>query len=166
MKSRRSTAPDPQALCTVLRHARHALCHCVAKAVDAPDRLFSNAFPGLVAAVEAGFRREELAMESLRTPGLRERRRNNALILSALHHVAPAVEKGNLGLGREVVGALRDLLDLHRHSADLVLAMAALQARARARPPGQVRGLAAPSASGCISPAANSPAPRSRSVPP
>lgn len=143
MKSRRPAAPDPQALCTVLRHARHALCQRVAQAMDAPDRLFSNDFPGLVAAVERGFRREELAMEALRIPGLRERRHNNALILSALHKVSPAVEGGNLGLGREVVGALRDLLDLHRHSADLVLAVAALQQRARPRAPGQVRGLAA-----------------------
>lgn len=143
MRPRRSAAPDPQALCTVLRHARHALCRRVAEAADAPDRLFTNDFPRLVAAVESGFRREELAMEALRIPGLRERRHNNALILSALHRVAPVVEGGDLGVGRELVAALRDLLDLHRHSADLVLAVAALHQRTRPRTPPQVRGLAA-----------------------
>jgi hypothetical protein len=143
MLPRRSPGPDPQALCTVLRHARHSLCQRVALAAGAPDRLFASDFPGVVAAVEAGFRREELAMEALRIPGLRERRRNNALILSALHHVSPAVERGNLGAGREVIGALRELLDLHRHSADLVLAVSALQKRVRQSPPSQVRGLAA-----------------------
>ncbi|MBN4711044.1 hypothetical protein H3276_23515, partial [Escherichia coli] len=82
-------------------------------------------------------------MEALGIPGLRERRQNNALILSALHRVMPAVEGGNLGLGREVVGALRDLLELHRVSAEVVLAVSALQKRFSARPACRVRGLAA-----------------------
>ncbi|WP_305824732.1 hypothetical protein [Massilia brevitalea] len=143
MKSRLPIAPDAQALCAVLRHARHSLCQRVAQASDAPDKPFANGFPALVAAVEAGFRREELTMEALGIPGLRERRQNNALILSALHRVMPAVEGGNLGLGREVVGALRDLLELHRMSAEVVLAVSALQKRFSARPACRVRGLAA-----------------------
>jgi hypothetical protein len=143
MKVRRSACADPQALCTVLRHARHALCQRVAQAAQAPDGAFSQGFPSLVAAIETGFRREELAMEALRIPGLRERRRNNALILGALHRVSPTVEGGEPGPGREMVGALRDLLDLHRYSADLVLAVSALQQRARLRAPCQVRRLAA-----------------------
>lgn len=143
MKPCRSVAADPQALCTVLRHARHALCQRVARAVATPDPLFVDDFPELVVAVEAGFRREELTMEALGIPGLRERREHNALILSALHHVAPAVERGSAGVGREVVGALRDLLHLHRHAADLVLAVSALQKRTHARSPNQARGVAA-----------------------
>ena len=39
--------------------------------------------------------------------------------------------------------SVRELLDLHRHSADLVLAVSALQKRVRQSPPSQVRGLAA-----------------------
>ncbi|VXB98618.1 hypothetical protein [Massilia sp. 9I] len=142
MRSRRPVAPNPQALCAVLRHARRALCERVAQAQQAPDTL-AHDFPGLVAAVEAGFRREELAMEALHVPGLRERRQHHAIILGALHHVQPAVEGGNLELGREVVLALRDLLELSRLSADLVLAMSAPQAQASARPPSGVRGPAA-----------------------
>lgn len=143
MKPCRSVAADPQALCTVLRHARHALCQRVARAAATPDRMFAADFPALVGAVEAGFRREELTMEALGMPGLRERRQHNALILSALHHVTPAVERGSPGTGREVVSALRDLLHLHRHAADLVLAVSALQQRPRMRAPNQVRRVAA-----------------------
>ncbi|MCA1248201.1 hypothetical protein [Massilia sp. MS-15] len=143
MKSCRSVAADPQALCTVLRHARHALCQRVARAAATPDRMFAAEFPALVVAVEDGFRREELTMEALGIPGLRERREHNALILSALHHVSPAVERGCPETGREVVSALRDLLNLHRHAADLVLAVSALQQRTRVRAPNGVRGAAA-----------------------
>ena len=143
MKPCRSVAADPQALCTVLRHARHALCQRVARAAATPDRMFAADFPALVGAVEAGFRREELTMEALGMPGLRERRQHNALILSALHHVTRAVERGSRETGREVVRALRDLPHLHRHAADLVLAVSALQQRTRMRAPNQVRRVAA-----------------------
>lgn len=142
MKPRHSAA-DPQALCTVLRHARHALCQRVARAAATPDRLFADDFPALLLAVEAGFRREELTMEALGIPGLRERRRHNALILDALHDVSPAVERGSPEVGREVVSALRDLLHLHRHAADLVLAVSALQKPARMRLPKQARAVVA-----------------------
>lgn len=143
MIRRRFASPDVHALCAVLRHARHALCQHVTQAVEAPDKQLMAGFPALVGAVEAGFRREELVMESLGIPGLRERRYNNALILSALHHVQAAVAGGDPGLGREVVGALRDLLELHRQSADLVLAVSALQRQRRPIPACQVRRLAA-----------------------
>lgn len=142
MKPRHSAA-DPQALCTVLRHARHALCQRVARAAATPDPLFADEFPALVLAVAAGFRREELTMEALSIPGLRERRRHNALILDALHDVSPAVERGSPEAGREVVSALRDLLHLHRHAADLVLAVSALQKPTDTRLPNQATGVAA-----------------------
>lgn len=138
MKTCRSHAADPQALCTVLRHARHALCQRVAQAAATPDRQFSSDFPALVVAVEDGFRREEMTMEALGIPGLHERRQQNALILSALHHASSAVERGSPGVAREVVGALRDQLHLHRHAADLTLAVSALQQRAHIRSSNQI----------------------------
>lgn len=127
MTPRGSAGPDPQALCAILRHARHGLSQRVARAAAAPEPLFAVEFPALVIEVEAGFRREELTMEALGIPGLRERRQHNALILSALHHASLEVERGRPGVARGVAGALRDLLYLHRHAADLVLAVSALQ---------------------------------------
>jgi len=144
MNTRRSDDADPQALCTVLRHARHALCQRVAHAAASPDRLFSADFPALVVAVEDGFRREELTMEALGIPGLHERRKHNALILSALHHASSAVERGNPGVAREVVCALRDQLHLHRHAADLMLAVSALQQRTDLRPSNALDAVSSP----------------------
>lgn len=131
----RLTDSESPAVCAVLRHARATLFRRVAQAAAAPDRPFADGFPALVVAVEAWFRDEERAMEALGIAGLRERRRNDALVLSALHRVAPAVEDGEVGAGRELVAALRDLLALRCGSADLVLARAALQGRPRPCPP-------------------------------
>jgi hemerythrin len=116
--------PDPHAVCAAVRQARKNLCHRIELTACAEDVRFVHEFPALVSEVEAGFRREELVMELLGFPHLRERREENAVILSALHRVVPAVEYGNLAIGREVVAALRDLLDLHRLTADLALAVA------------------------------------------
>jgi hypothetical protein len=68
---------------------------------------------------------------------LREQREENAVVLSALHRVLPQVEAGDAGLGRTVMGALLEVLALHRLSVGLAAAMA-LQA-----PPQRVRGSAA-----------------------
>lgn len=124
MKLRRLTTPNIRALCAATRHARKALCERIAGAAAGSDQALATAFPALVAAVEAGFRREELVMETLGIARVREQRQDNALILSALHHAMPAVERGDLVLGRQVIAALLDLLDLHRLSADLLLAVA------------------------------------------
>jgi hemerythrin len=98
------------------------LCRRIAETAEVPDQSLAQAFAVLVAAVEAGFGREEQVMEGLDMACLRDQRQNNALILSALHHAAPAVESGDLALGRKLIAALRDLLDPHRLSADLALA--------------------------------------------
>ena len=133
MKFRRPATPDVRALCAAVRHSRKALCKRIAETSDVPDESLAQAFAALVAAIEAGFCREEQVMETLGMACLRDQRQNNALILSALHHAAPAVESGDLALGRKVIAALRDLLDLHRLSADLVLAAGG---RPPAFPPG------------------------------
>jgi hemerythrin len=115
---------NPHAICAALRHARNSLCHRVELAAGAPDREFAEEFPTLVCAIENAFRREQLVMELLGHPALQERIEDDALMLGALHRVLPAIEHGNIALGRQVVTALRDLLDLHRLTADLALALA------------------------------------------
>ncbi|WP_156116622.1 hypothetical protein [Massilia sp. 9096] len=80
-------------------------------------------------------------MEMLGYDHLREQRAENAVILRALHRAMPAVDGGDCALGRQLVAALRDVLDLHRLSADLALAFGATAAGARAVT--RVRGRAA-----------------------
>jgi hemerythrin len=113
------------ALCAALRRARKTLCTQVATTAAAQDDDFIDEFPALVTAVEASLRREELVMELLGFANLPERREENATILAALHRVTPAVEGGNVALGREVLDALGAVLDLHRLTADLALALVA-----------------------------------------
>lgn len=116
------TGPDRQALCAVVRQARAALGRRVERAASIPPPLLARHFRRLVAAVETGLRREEDALEALGVAGLHARRRDHALILSAFHHALPAVERGDAALGRQLIVALRDLLELHRLPADLVRA--------------------------------------------
>jgi hemerythrin len=111
-------------ICAALRHARRNLCNRVELTAGAPDQQFALDFPALVREIEAAFRREQLVMEMLGFPRLRDRLEEDAIVLSALHRVTPQVEQGDLALGREVVSSLRDLLDLHRLTADLALVMA------------------------------------------
>jgi len=127
-----------------LAHARTALLHRVRAAAGEPDASFPTAFGHVVAAIEAAFRHEEVLMEALGLPRLREQRRDNALLLGALHHAAPRVEAGELGTGREVLAALPGLLSLHRFCGLRVLAAASGAALAlrRARSPGPQAGRA------------------------
>lgn len=64
-------------------------------------------------------------METLGYVHLQAHRAENAVVLSALHRVMPDVELGNCALGREVSGALLDVLALHRLSSDLALTVSA-----------------------------------------
>lgn len=107
-----------------MAHARKALLVKVHAAACEPDDRFPAAFTHLVAAIEAAFRHEEALMEAIGFPGVREQRQDNALLQNALHHVAPRVEAGELGVGREVVAVLPDLLSLHRFCGLRVLATA------------------------------------------
>lgn len=111
-------------ICAALRHARRSLCNRVELTAAAPDQQFVEDFPSLVREIETAFRREQLVMELLGFPRLRERLEEDAIVLRALHRVTSEIEHGNLALGREVVTSLRDLLDLHRLTADLALVMA------------------------------------------
>lgn len=108
----------------VLAHARKLLLAQVRTVAGEPDERFPAAFVHLSAAVEAVFRREEALMEATGFSGVHEQRRDNSLLLNALHHAVPLVEAGDLGVGREVVAALPDLLSLHRFCGLRVLATA------------------------------------------
>jgi len=130
----------PHTAVRAMAHTRSALLRQVRAAGAAPDGSFAAAFVHMVAAIEAAFRKEEILMETIGFPGVREQRRDNALLLNALHHAAPRVEGGELGIGREVVEALPCLLSLHRFSGLRVLASArgavlALRRTNAARPP-------------------------------
>jgi hypothetical protein len=91
----------------------------------APDACFAAAFGRLVDAIEAIFRTEENLLEMARSDRVRAQRQDNALLLAALHHAAARVDRGNLGIGREVVAVLPDLLSPHRLAALRALATGA-----------------------------------------
>jgi hemerythrin len=133
MPTTRATPSRPRAICAALRHGRKMLCRHIGEIMAGPDDMVGHAFAGLVAAVEAAFRREELIMETLGYVRLHEHREENAVVLSALHHVLPDVERGDHVLGRQVLAALVGVLDLHRLSGDLALTVAARPVDARLR---------------------------------
>lgn len=145
-------APPPHGPHTVVRalaHARSGLLLQVRAAAGEPDERFAAAFAHMVAAIEAAFRHEETLMETIGFPGVREQRRDNALLLNALHHAAPRVEAGELAIGREVVAALPELLSLHRFCGLRVLASARGTVLAlRRRPPGPLAGYSGPARPG------------------
>jgi hypothetical protein len=115
----------PPAYGAALRHGRRQLCTRLARAADEPDDSFARDFVELVAEVEAHLRQEETVMEACGVKRVQERvreqREENATILAALHRTMPQVECGELGLARQLVVALTDILSLHRFSAELVL---------------------------------------------
>lgn len=128
------SAQAPHTVVRALAHVRNVLLGQVRAAEHVPDEAFAAAFARLVGAVEAAFRHEETLMETVGFPGVREQRRDNALLLNALHHAAPRVEAGEIGLGREVVATLPDLLSLHRFCGLRVLAAARGSMLAQRRP--------------------------------
>lgn len=134
-------ASQPRTLCAAIRHARRSLCNRLERMAGMPDEAFCHDFSAVVAAVEAGFRHEELAMETLGYAHLRDHIEENAVILRALHRALPAVDAGDCALGRQLVAALREVLAMHRLNADLVLSLSA--ASAPATPQAHARGRAA-----------------------
>lgn len=107
----------PHAMIQAMGLARTRLIARIADTARQPDARFANAFARLIVAVESAFRHEEQLMEMEGYPGLRDERRNNALLLGALHHAASQVDSGNIATGREVAAALPGLLSMHRFSA-------------------------------------------------
>jgi hemerythrin len=141
MKTEHANSLPPRSVTTAIRHARRSLCSRLEHMAGLPDDAFRRDFAGIVAAVEAGFRHEELVMEMLGYERLREHRAENAVILRALHRALPQVDGGDCALGRQLVEALREVLALHRLNTDLALALS-LPATAT-RMGARVRGRAA-----------------------
>ena len=121
-----------QVIGSAMRHARKTLCSRIGQLASAPHDAFVAAWPMLVAEVESVFRHEEALLEAAGHGGLQAHLADNALALCALHRVTPQVEAGDTALGREALGALAAILELHRFTADLAL----VGSGARARRPG------------------------------
>lgn len=122
-----------RATCAALRHVPMNLGRRIRHAQAVDDHAFASGFPAMVAAVEAGFRREEELLERLGYRYLRDRRAESAVILWALHRAAVMVEQGNVEVGRQVVAALDGILMMHR----LTDALASIRLRWR---PARVAG--------------------------
>lgn len=99
----------------------------------APDESFAAGYIELVAFLEREMRTEEAALESINFKALRSHQEQHARVLSALHHAAPAVEDGNVVLGREALALLARWLEVHRATTDLAL-LTALTPMGRRRP--------------------------------
>lgn len=122
-----TNTPHAWATCAALRRVPMNLALRIRHAQADADPAFVTCFPGMVAAVEAGFRREEDLLERLRYRYLRDRRAEDAVILWALHRAAVMVEQGNVDVGRQVVAALDGILMMHR----LTNALASIRLRWR-----------------------------------
>lgn len=121
----------PLVLDVAMRHMRKSLCSRIEHALAEDDDGFARHFPDLVAAVEAGLRHEEAILECRNDAGLHARREDNATILCALHRIAPLIESGDTGLGRQVIAALHDVMAAHRLASVRFLAPAPQSAQAR-----------------------------------
>lgn len=137
MKAHTAKPSRPRTLVAALRHARRALHGRVHALLQGPEPILVREFAIVVAEVESGFRHEEVIMGTLGYERLREQCEENAVVLSALHRVLPQVEDGDAALGRAVLAALLEVLELHRLSTGVALAVA-VQA-----PPLRIRGSAA-----------------------
>ncbi|MEN3278235.1 MAG: hypothetical protein V7631_4025 [Massilia sp.] len=103
-----------RAIGLAMRHTHKRLCSRIRLLSGAGDEQFIAGWTDFVAEVEAGFRHEESIMERLGYPALQRHRADNACALRALHRVTPQVETGDTALARQALGALGDILALHR----------------------------------------------------
>lgn len=119
----------PEGARAALAHSRQILCARVAALQAQPDEAFIDAYPTVVAAVEIGFRHEEMLLDRIGGTCLRTRRADDAVILCALHRVMPCIERGDIALGRQVAAALGAVLSLRpapdRHGAPALAANSA-----------------------------------------
>jgi hypothetical protein len=106
---------------------RRTLASRIRHLADSADADFARAFPALVTAVDAAFRREESVLARFGYRRLPECRAENAVILWALRQVAPMVEQGCVEAGRQAVAALDGILLMQR----LGNALAAVRVRWR-----------------------------------
>ena len=86
------------------------------------DQEFARCYPSLVAAIERDFRQEEELMEEVGLASFQTHLEQHARMLSALHHVAPHVQEGDVDPGREAVVLLHTWLTVHIDIMDKALA--------------------------------------------
>jgi hypothetical protein len=104
------TAMAPLVVTAALNRNRKTLRRRVAALRTADDADFVHGFTQMVAAVEAGFRREEVLLEALTGACPAPRLADHAMLLCALHRTMPRVEGKDVRLGREIVDALDAVL--------------------------------------------------------
>lgn len=102
----------PTAVSVTLDRNRKILRRRVAALLAMPDAAFAEGFAAMVAAVEAGFRHEEVLLEVLGGTCPPPRLADHATLLCALHKVLSRVEGGDVKLGRDVAEALDAVLML------------------------------------------------------
>jgi hypothetical protein len=105
----------PAATTHALRRARKRLYRRLLAVALQPDAMFACGWAGAVAASEAAFRQQELLMDLVNDPRLRQQRADNAHLLSALHHVTPCVESGDCTIGRQALRALALIVSAQRY---------------------------------------------------
>ena len=86
------------------------------------DQEFARCYPSLVAAIERDFRQEEELMDEVGLASFQTHLEQHARMLSALHHVAPHVQEGDVDPGREAIVLLRTWLTVHIDIMDKALA--------------------------------------------
>lgn len=91
---------------SALERLHHDLFNALEKLSTVQDDEFGDGYRALVQQVERTFQKEESWMEEMDSQSLKVHREQHARVLGALHNVNCRVMNGELGLGREVVGAL------------------------------------------------------------
>ncbi len=101
-----------------------ALFEKLTKVQNVSDANFPAHYASLVARVEQDFRQEEILMEEIDFPGLRNHREQHAKVLGGLHHAAAAVMNGDVELGRHAIALLPQWFLFHISTMDATLASA------------------------------------------
>lgn len=94
------------------------------------DDAFASGMYPFIAALERDFRCEEELMEAMDFPGLASHREQHARVLSAMHHLVPLLQQGQVAQAREAIALLPQWFQMHLMTMDVVLATAVAMARA------------------------------------
>lgn len=107
-----------------LDRSHRMLMEAFADLKDLPDDTFIGRYPRLVATIENDFRHEEKMMEKLDIPSLQAHMEQHARALSALHHAASSLMRGDVASGRSAIMLLIEWFPLHIETMDRQLAIA------------------------------------------
>lgn len=109
----------------VMDQLHHDFLDALSRLPTVKEEEFENTYAVFVRKVEHAFANEEIWMEEIDFPGLKNHREQHARVLCALHKVHSKVMQGQIAEGRHVV---RDLLpqwfSLHLSTMDMALGMA------------------------------------------